>query len=121
MDSYFPLFLQQNSSYIHGIDTTQGSLLDSSIEGGNVESGRDESFNTRSPPPTPPPHSEESGGRRVHKSLHAKLSSPDRRKPSPLEAKRKLDEKHHLAQMNREMIDNARMAKLKVNFKPIMT
>jgi len=54
------------------------------------------------------------------RSLHAKLSSPDRRKPTPMEAKRKLDEKQYLAQINRERLDNVRMAKLKVRSRGFM-
>ena len=73
-------------------------------------SGRDRSFSNRS---VDSMNNSERDRKSLHKSLHAKLSSPDRRKPSPLEAKRKLNEKQHLAQINRERLDNVRMAKLR--------
>jgi len=48
------------------------------------------------------------------RSLHEKLSSPERRKPSPSETKRRQVEKQATAKLNREKIDLQRQAKLRV-------
>ncbi len=84
-----------------------------SNRGNSNTSSRRKSLRRHTSPPTSPGKHHHQEERKLHKSLHAKLSSPDRRKPSPLEAKRKLDEKQYLAQMNRERLDNERMAKLR--------
>ena len=42
------------------------------------------------------------------RAMHHKLSSPDRRKPSPAEAKKKQEERHDIAARNREALEEAR-------------
>eukprot|EP00516_Mucochytrium_quahogii_P000915 CAMPEP_0203746630 /NCGR_PEP_ID=MMETSP0098-20131031/2017_1 /ASSEMBLY_ACC=CAM_ASM_000208 /TAXON_ID=96639 /ORGANISM=" , Strain NY0313808BC1" /LENGTH=1387 /DNA_ID=CAMNT_0050634795 /DNA_START=524 /DNA_END=4684 /DNA_ORIENTATION=+ len=48
------------------------------------------------------------------RALHQKLSSPERRKPSPSETKRRQVEKQATARLNREMIELQRQAKLRL-------
>lgn len=48
------------------------------------------------------------------KYLRDKLSSPERKKPTPAEAKRRLDEKHFLADMKRAYLDSERQHKLRI-------
>ena len=50
----------------------------------------------------------------VKRSLHKKLSSPERRKPSPMEIKLRLREKHMQAQMNRERITQKKKSNARV-------
>ena len=42
---------------------------------------------------------------KAHRSLHEKLSSPDRKKPSPTETRRRQDEKQTKAQLNRAKVE----------------
>ncbi|GBG33000.1 Hypothetical Protein FCC1311_005817 [Hondaea fermentalgiana] len=48
------------------------------------------------------------------RTLHQKLSSPERRKPSPSETKRRQTQKQTTARLNREKIDLQRQAKLRL-------
>mmetsp|Transcript_946 Transcript_946/g.2222 ORF Transcript_946/g.2222 Transcript_946/m.2222 type:complete len:1635 (-) Transcript_946:48-4952(-) len=48
------------------------------------------------------------------RTLHQKLSSPERRKPSPSETKRRQAQKQTTARLNREKIDLQRQAKLRL-------
>lgn len=45
--------------------------------------------------------------------LRDKLSSPERKKPTPAEAKRRLDEKHFMADLKRAYLDSERQNRLR--------
>ena len=51
--------------------------------------------------------------RQLQRELHAKLMSPERRKPSPSETKQRLKQKQSTAEINRRRLDSARMARLR--------
>ena len=53
-----------------------------------------------------PPSPARSSPPEKQRSLHAKLSSPERAKPTPMEAQRKFIEKQSLARINRERIES---------------
>ena len=57
-----------------------------------------------------PPSPARSSPPEKQRSLHAKLSSPERAKPTPMEAQRKFIEKQSLARINRERIESERKA-----------
>ena len=66
----------------------------------------DEESSVQQCPPSPP----RSSPPEKQRSLHAKLSSPERAKPTPMEAQRKFIEKQSLARINRERIESERKA-----------
>ena len=61
-----------------------------------------------------PPSPARSSPPEKQRSLHAKLSSPDRAKPTPMEAQRKFIEKQSLARINREKIKEEKKAWLNI-------
>ena len=58
---------------------------------------------------------------KAHRSLHEKLSSPDRKKPSPTETRRRQDEKQTKAQLNRAKLKLSRHAKFKSQLNRMQT
>merc|ERR1711991_430535 len=72
--------------------------------------GDDDDDYRQQSPPSPP----RSSPPEKQRSLHAKLSSPDRAKPTPMEAQRKFIEKQSLARINREKIKEEKKAWLNI-------
>ena len=81
-----------------------GDMLDSSSEDENEEEAEP---SVVAAPPSPPRSSPEQT-----RSLHAKLSSPDRAKPTPTEAHQRMIQKHSLARINRERLQSEKREKL---------
>ena len=91
-----------------------------------IQHPRDLSHESRSPSErhsgTSTSHSHATNNNHVHPSsnsgpnrtLHEKLSSPDRRKRSPSETKRRQDHRFVIAGMNRLKIDSARQTRLRL-------
>ena len=67
-------------------------------------------------PPSPPRQSPE-----ATRSLHAKLSSPERAKPTPSDAHQRLIQKHSLARINRERIQAEKREKLNTKNRQVIT
>jgi hypothetical protein len=84
-----------------------GDMLDSSSEEDDDDEEEAEPSMVAAPP-SPPRSSPEQQTR----SLHAKLSSPDRAKPTPTEAHQRMIQKHSLARINRERLQSEKREKL---------
>jgi hypothetical protein len=115
-----------DASFFLDHDTSDSHWL--ALSGDEVE-GEGSPKSTLSTPPCSPPrpsHSSSSasggGGNGTasldfalsRRYLRDKLSSPERKKPTPAEAKRRLDEKHFMADMKRAFLELERQNKLRL-------